>query len=64
MLLYFRFLYESARGSKRKGPFSKAEIADDLMLRRQDAKHKASGVPMGHHMELRRFVTLLFCFAI
>lgn len=60
MLLYFRFLYESAKGSKRKGPFSEAEITDDLMLRRQDAKHKVSGVPTGHHVELGRFVTLLF----
>lgn len=60
MLLYFRSFYESSRGNKRKGPFSEAEIADDLMLRRQDAKHKASEVPTRHHMELGRFVTLLF----
>lgn len=60
MLLYFRFLYESARGSKGKGPFSESEIADDLMLRRQDAMHTASEVPTGHHEEIGRFVTLLF----
>ncbi|XP_050184543.1 uncharacterized protein LOC126646893 [Myiozetetes cayanensis] len=46
-------LYEFARGRRsHKGPFSEAEIADDLMLRREDAKHKASEVPMQHHVEL------------